>query len=66
MDFVFATIPWVITRHLELRRVEKIGLSVVMSLGMMYALHLPTMNYWNTNMICQSGCRLRSPHCMER
>ena len=47
MDFVFATFPWLITRKLEMRRVEKIGLCATMSLGMMYvpldsALTFPT------------------------
>jgi hypothetical protein len=44
MDFIFATFPWLITRKLEMRRAEKIGLCVTMSLGMMYAqtyLHKP-------------------------
>jgi hypothetical protein len=35
MDFVFATFPWLITRKLEMRRAEKIGLCITMSLGMM-------------------------------
>lgn len=35
MDFVFAAFPWWITRSLEMRRVEKIGLCVTMSLGML-------------------------------
>lgn len=36
MDFVFATFPWLIARQLEMRRNEKIGLCVTMSLGLMY------------------------------
>lgn len=35
MDFIFASIPWIITRPLSMRRVERIGLCAVMSLGMM-------------------------------
>ena len=35
MDFVFAMFPWVITRSLEMKRVEKVGLCATMSLGMM-------------------------------
>lgn len=35
MDFVFATFPWLITRKLEMRRAEKVGLCITMSLGMM-------------------------------
>ncbi|KAH7368280.1 hypothetical protein B0T11DRAFT_276747 [Plectosphaerella cucumerina] len=38
MDFVFASFPWVITRSLEMRRVEKIGLCATMSLGMIVAI----------------------------
>ncbi|KAM0332293.1 hypothetical protein ACHAQA_002569 [Verticillium albo-atrum] len=38
MDFVFACFPWLITRSLEMRRVEKIGLSLTMSLGMIVAI----------------------------
>jgi hypothetical protein len=36
MDFVFAMFPWLITRSLGMRRVEKVGLCLTMSLGMMY------------------------------
>ncbi|KAM5344319.1 hypothetical protein ACJ41O_012856 [Fusarium nematophilum] len=38
MDFVFASFPWLITRSLEMRRVEKIGLCLTMSLGMIVAI----------------------------
>jgi hypothetical protein len=38
MDFVFATIPWLIARRLEMRRVEKIGLCFTMSLGIIVAI----------------------------
>ncbi|KAK6080682.1 hypothetical protein SCUP515_03283 [Seiridium cupressi] len=38
MDFIFSTFPWFITRGLEMRRVEKIGLCVTLSLGMIVAI----------------------------
>jgi hypothetical protein len=38
MDFVFATIPWLIARRLGLRRTEKIGLCITMSLGIIVAI----------------------------
>ncbi|KAH7139878.1 hypothetical protein B0J13DRAFT_558589 [Dactylonectria estremocensis] len=38
MDFIFASFPWLITRSLEMRRVEKIGLCATMSLGMIVAI----------------------------
>ena len=34
MDFVFAFIPWLVLKPLDMKRVEKIGLGVTMSLGM--------------------------------
>ncbi|EXF80600.1 hypothetical protein CPAR01_01917 [Colletotrichum paranaense] len=38
MDFVFACFPWLITRSLEMRRAEKVGLCITMSLGMIVAI----------------------------
>ncbi|EFQ35169.1 hypothetical protein CGRA01v4_01313 [Colletotrichum graminicola] len=38
MDFVFASFPWFITRSLEMKRAEKIGLCITMSLGMIVAI----------------------------
>ncbi|KAF4978612.1 hypothetical protein FZEAL_5015 [Fusarium zealandicum] len=38
MDFLFALFPWLITRTLEMRRVEKVGLCLTMSLGMIVAI----------------------------
>ncbi|KAF5010529.1 hypothetical protein FDECE_3311 [Fusarium decemcellulare] len=38
MDFIFAAFPWLITRSLEMRRVEKVGLCLTMSLGMIVAI----------------------------
>lgn len=35
MDFMFAIFPWFITWPLSLKRGEKIGLCVTLSLGMM-------------------------------
>ncbi|VUC20987.1 unnamed protein product [Clonostachys rosea] len=37
MDFIFACFPWLIVRKLEMRRVEKIGLCLTMSLGIIVA-----------------------------
>jgi hypothetical protein len=34
LDFIFAAFPWFITWSLDMRRIEKIGLCVTMSLGM--------------------------------
>ncbi|KFA70183.1 hypothetical protein S40285_04401 [Stachybotrys chlorohalonatus IBT 40285] len=49
MDFVFATIPWFIIRKLELRQIEKIGLAVVMSLGMVVAIVSAVRVAWKDN-----------------
>ncbi|TDZ28652.1 hypothetical protein C8034_v011840 [Colletotrichum sidae] len=38
MDFIFASFPWLITRSLEMRRAEKVGLCMTMSLGMIVAI----------------------------
>ncbi|KAF1918404.1 hypothetical protein BDU57DRAFT_537963 [Ampelomyces quisqualis] len=38
MDFVLATFPWVLTWNLDMRKAEKIGLCVTMSLGMIVAI----------------------------
>ncbi|KAF5022467.1 hypothetical protein F66182_5503 [Fusarium sp. NRRL 66182] len=38
MDFLFASFPWLITRTLEMRRAEKVGLCLTMSLGMIVAI----------------------------
>ncbi|KAH7127219.1 hypothetical protein B0J11DRAFT_527509 [Dendryphion nanum] len=38
MDFVFALFPWVVTWNLDMRRAEKIGLCITMSLGMVVAI----------------------------
>lgn len=40
MDFMFAGLPWFITWPLNLKRGEKIGLCVTLSLGMMYVQQL--------------------------
>ncbi|KAH8666118.1 hypothetical protein BGZ61DRAFT_498544 [Ilyonectria robusta] len=49
MDFVFASFPWLITRGLEMRRVEKIGLSATMSLGMIVAIVTAIRIGWKDN-----------------
>ncbi|KAH7007309.1 hypothetical protein EDB80DRAFT_613974 [Ilyonectria destructans] len=49
MDFVFATFPWLITRGLEMRRVEKIGLCATMSLGMIVAIVTAIRIGWKDN-----------------
>lgn len=41
MDFVLATFPWVLTWNLDMRKAEKIGLCVTMSL-VSYRLHFNT------------------------
>ncbi|KAI1085018.1 hypothetical protein F5B20DRAFT_124569 [Whalleya microplaca] len=46
MDFVFASFPWWITRSLEMRRVEKIGLCITMSLGMLVAIESAVRVSW--------------------
>ncbi|KAF2020351.1 hypothetical protein BU24DRAFT_360763 [Aaosphaeria arxii CBS 175.79] len=46
MDFVFATFPWIITWNLDMRRVEKIGLCVTMSLGMIVAIVAAVRTGW--------------------
>ncbi|KAH6661221.1 hypothetical protein BKA67DRAFT_531287 [Truncatella angustata] len=38
MDFIFACLPWLIVRHLEMRKIEKIGLCITLSLGMVVAI----------------------------
>ncbi|KAF7550933.1 hypothetical protein G7Z17_g5385 [Cylindrodendrum hubeiense] len=49
MDFIFATFPWLITRGLEMRRVEKIGLCATMSLGMIVAIVSAIRIAWKDN-----------------
>ncbi|KAI0012520.1 hypothetical protein F4779DRAFT_567915 [Xylariaceae sp. FL0662B] len=46
MDFVFAAFPWWITRSLDMRRVERIGLCVTMSLGMLVAIESAVRVSW--------------------
>lgn len=36
MDFALALFPWAITMKLRMRKYEKIGLALTMSLGMLY------------------------------
>ncbi|KAH8660605.1 hypothetical protein BX600DRAFT_438816 [Xylariales sp. PMI_506] len=46
MDFIFATFPWLITRKLDMRRAEKIGLCVAMSLGLVVAIETTVRISW--------------------
>ncbi|KAL6708607.1 hypothetical protein ACN47E_002588 [Coniothyrium glycines] len=46
MDFVLATFPWIITWNLDMRKVEKIGLCVAMSLGMVVAIVSAVRTGW--------------------
>lgn len=47
MDFVLATFPWIITWNLDMRKVEKIGLCVTMSLVSIFAYCFP--RGWRTD-----------------
>lgn len=46
MDFVFASFPWIITYNMDLKRREKIGLCLTMSLGMVVAIESTIRNEW--------------------
>ncbi|KAI4615076.1 hypothetical protein J4E83_006800 [Alternaria metachromatica] len=46
MDFILAVFPWVITWNLDMRKVEKIGLCVAMSLGMFVAIVSAVRTGW--------------------
>lgn len=46
MDFVMATFPWFITWNLDMRKVEKIGLCLTMSLGMIVAIIAAIRTGW--------------------
>lgn len=61
MDFVLASFPWIITWNLDMRRVEKIGLCVTMSLVSYSGLqlrHLGLLKHQttNTNIHIGNGC----------
>jgi len=43
MDFVLAIFPWILIWHLRMRMVEKIGVGVAMSLGILYGSLLPVL-----------------------
>ena len=49
MDFVLATFPWIITWDLPMRRIEKIGLCLTMSLGMIVAIIAAIRTGWKDN-----------------
>ncbi|KAH7380436.1 hypothetical protein DE146DRAFT_624766 [Phaeosphaeria sp. MPI-PUGE-AT-0046c] len=38
MDFILATFPWILTWKLDMRKAEKVGLCITMSLGMIVAI----------------------------
>lgn len=46
MDFVMATFPWLITWNLDMRKVEKVGLCLTMSLGMIVAIIAAIRTGW--------------------
>ncbi|EOD44561.1 hypothetical protein GTA08_BOTSDO04664 [Neofusicoccum parvum] len=46
MDFVLAVFPWFITWNLDMRRVEKVGLCLTMSLGMVVAIVSAVRTGW--------------------
>lgn len=46
MDFVMATFPWLITWKLDMRKVEKVGLCLTMSLGMIVAIIAAIRTGW--------------------
>lgn len=46
MDFIFALFPWLITWNLKLRKAEKIGLCVTLSLGMTVAIFTAVRTWW--------------------
>ncbi|KXS96012.1 hypothetical protein AC578_3915 [Pseudocercospora eumusae] len=46
MDFVFAAFPWIITYSLDMKRKEKIGLCLTMSLGMVVAIESAIRTDW--------------------
>ncbi|KAF2126769.1 hypothetical protein P153DRAFT_388091 [Dothidotthia symphoricarpi CBS 119687] len=48
MDFVLALFPWIITWHLDMRRVEKVGLCATMSLGMIVAVVSAIRTGWKS------------------
>ncbi|KUI61227.1 hypothetical protein VP1G_08386 [Cytospora mali] len=46
MDFIFAIFPWFITWPLNLKRAEKIGLCITLSLGMLIAIITAVRTWW--------------------
>ncbi|CZT15673.1 uncharacterized protein RCC_01507 [Ramularia collo-cygni] len=46
MDFVFALFPWILTWNMDMKRKEKIGLCLTMSLGMVVAIQSTIRNEW--------------------
>ncbi|KAI7778409.1 hypothetical protein LA080_002179 [Diaporthe eres] len=46
MDFVLALFPWAITMKLRMRKYEKVGLALTMSLGMLVAIMSAVRTWW--------------------
>lgn len=46
MDFAFAVFPWLIMWKLDMKKSEKVGLCVVMSLGMVIAIESAIRTHW--------------------
>jgi len=68
MDFVLAVFPWVITWNLDMRRVEKIGLCVAMSLVSDSNMNSPFQESIADCPFSGHGRRrhIRNPHKLER
>lgn len=46
MDFIFALFPWFITWKLNLKKAEKIGLCITLSLGIVVAVITAVRTWW--------------------
>jgi hypothetical protein len=64
MDFAMALIPWAITWNLRMKRYEKIGLSITMSLGMIVAIVAAMRTWWRSDEI--DSDRHPDYHCKYR
>ena len=51
MDFILAFLPWTIVWNLQMKRREKLGVGIAMSLGVLYddpnALHTRRLNFYS-------------------
>ncbi|ROW00337.1 hypothetical protein VMCG_07328 [Cytospora schulzeri] len=54
MDFIFAIFPWFITWPLNLKRAEKVGLCVTLSLGMLIAVITAVRTWWKDTPLMHS------------